>query len=242
MKSVLIIDNNKNIRKMLRDDLKKKGYKVYSSDVGKKGVVKAKEKSFDIIVTEVSFPDMEQFDIIRQIRAEPSLVRTPLLAISDKSDDLSVVLALELGADDYIIKPFSFQEMAARIKSQLKFLGGVKIWNQPAMPALKYGDIVINPEEGSVCAAGNEIILNSREFEILYLLIKNKGKSLKRNFLVERVWGEITDETCDMLDICMDTIALKISQWSGYGLNILRDENSAYRIWLEPKDGEIRVQ
>ncbi len=242
MKSVLIIDNNKNIRKMLRDDLKKRGYKVYSSDVGKKGIAKAKEKSFDIIVTEVSFPDMEQFDIIRQIRAELSLVRIPLLAISDKSDDLSVVLALELGADDYIIKPFSFQEMAARIKSQLKFPGSAKVWDQPAMPALKYGDILINPEEGSVSAAGNEIILNSREFEILYLLIKNKSKSLKRNFLVERVWREITAEACGMLDICMDTIALKISQWSGYNLSIRRDENSAYRIELEPKDEEIGVQ
>lgn len=121
MHSILIIDGEQETREILRESLKKEGYKVYYSDKAKPGLEKARDKNPDLIVSELSFVDAEAFEIIKEVRSDRLLSNRPLIVLTHRSDDFDKVLAFELGADDYIVKPVGVKELAARIKVQFKY-------------------------------------------------------------------------------------------------------------------------
>jgi len=180
---ILIIDDEKTIVDILKYNLLKDGYAVYEAYDGEEGIKKAKEYNPDLILLDVMLPKMDGFSVLRTLRQEMSI---PILMLTAKEEEVDKVLGLELGADDYITKPFSMRELMARIKANLRriALNGNESDNFIHIKSLK-----IDLSKYRVEKNNREIELTSREFDLLRFLIVNKGLIFSREMLLEKVWG-----------------------------------------------------
>lgn len=240
MHSILIIDGDHDSKAYLRENLRKEGYKVLYSDKAKSGLDKAREKSPDLIISELIFPDSDGFEVIKEIRSDGKLMNIPIIILSEKADDFDKVLALELGADDYIVKPTCFREIAARIKSQFKYTRDKYVYeDSPAQLVERYGDIVINLGENDVSINGEQIVFSSKEFHILYLLLKNRGKSIKKDYLIRNTWGNSAYVTPHILNVYLGNIKRKIRKSSKYDFNIHIIERNELKVEIKEKENIV---
>ncbi len=145
----------------------------------------AKEEKPDLILLDLMLPGMDGYEVCKEIRKDNNIATTPIIMITAKGEELDKVLGLELGADDYITKPFSVREMIARVKAVLRRRTTINIESKSYI----LGNIVVDFEKHSLTKAGEKIELTLKEFELLEVLIKNKGKVMTRDFLLDRIWG-----------------------------------------------------
>lgn len=187
MKKVLIVEDEKDLAELLAFNLEKEGYAATCVHDGKQGLERAAADLPDLILLDLMLPGMLGTDICKALRKEPRTSRIPIIMITAKGDEIDRVVGFEVGADDYIVKPFSMREVALRVKAVMRR-------SQPeatAPPAdlFTIGDIVIDKQRHTVKSAGTEVELTSTEFKLMLHLAENKECVQSREQLLQRVWG-----------------------------------------------------
>ena len=185
-RKILIVDDEKNIVDIIAFNLKKEGYQVITAADGEEGVKKALEENPDLILLDIMMPKMDGYEACKKIREKKS---TPIIMLTARAEELDKVLGLELGADDYVTKPFGVRELMARVKANLR---KSTVRDEPAdAPAGEgnFGRLDVNAERYEVRKDGKIIDLTLREFELLKFLSAQKGQVFTRETLLEKVWG-----------------------------------------------------
>ncbi|AEM78994.1 two-component system, OmpR family, alkaline phosphatase synthesis response regulator PhoP [Thermoanaerobacter thermohydrosulfuricus] len=191
--TVLVIEDEIHILELLRYNLEAAGYKVITSENGKEGLDKALEGKPDLVILDLMLPDVDGLEICKILKKNDETKNIPIIMLTAKSEEFDKVLGLELGADDYITKPFSVRELLARIKAVLR---RTQQPEEEKEGIIKFGDIVIDTGKHLVYKKGKVLELTLKEFELLKLLSQNMGKVLTRDYLLDKVWGyEYAGET-----------------------------------------------
>lgn len=181
---ILIIDDEMNIVELLKYNLEANGYKVIYALTGKEGLTYSLQNKPDLILLDIMLPEVDGFDICKEIKRNKDTENIPIIMLTAKSEEFDKILGLELGADDYITKPFSVRELLARIKVVLR-----RNHKEDKSEVINTGDLIIDFNKHEVIKKGEKIELTLKEFELLKLLILNKGKVMTRDFLLDKVWG-----------------------------------------------------
>ncbi|GAB6088342.1 response regulator transcription factor [Alkaliphilus crotonatoxidans] len=185
-KRILIVDDEEHILELIRFNLEKNGYEVFVSDNGEDCIQFLKENSVDLVVLDLMLPGIDGLEVCKEIRRIDALEKLPIIMLTARSEETDRILGLELGADDYIPKPFSVRELVARIKAVLRRSED----RQPVKTRiLKVKELTMDTEKHEVTLGGRPIELTLKEFELLKILIENRGKVLSRNLLLDEVWG-----------------------------------------------------
>jgi DNA-binding response OmpR family regulator len=196
MKRILIIEDAPAIRMALEDDFKFEGYKVDSAATGTEGLEKALDLDLDIIILDLMLPGLNGLEICKELRRRD--IGTPIIMLTAKSQQIDKVLGLELGADDYVTKPFSPFELRARVKALLR---RSEIRNhQTAAATIQFGPFELDPSKYLFTKNGKPVQLTTLEFALMKLLIQHAGHVLKRDDILNSVWGEdvyVTPRTVD---------------------------------------------
>ncbi|MHC4244088.1 MAG: response regulator transcription factor [Planctomycetota bacterium] len=184
MEKILIIEDEQSILMALTDDLALEGFEVASASDGLKGLAMAKENRHDLIILDIMLPKMDGFEVCKQLRQAG--LTTPVLMLTAKSQEMDKVLGLELGADDYVTKPFSPRELIARVKAILRRVKST----QEQMDVCCFGDVEIDFKKYEVKKKGQPVYLTTLEFSLIGFLIKHKDQVLDRSAILDGVWGE----------------------------------------------------
>ena len=192
MPKILVVDDEENIIELIVFNLKVAGYETISAEDGKKGLLLAVSEKPDLILLDLMLPGMNGLDICRTLRSELQ-IKTPIIMLTARSDEIDKVLGLELGADDYITKPFSIRELMSRIKAALRrseSTGGTEAKGQPAaIHFLEAGDLTMDIDKHEVYVKERKIELTFKEFEVLKTLLQYRKKVITRDYLLNHVWG-----------------------------------------------------
>jgi two-component system alkaline phosphatase synthesis response regulator PhoP len=196
MKKILIIEDARNIRIALEDDLKFEGYQVISAATGPEGLEKALDLNLDIIILDLMLPELNGLEICKELRRRN--IGTPIIMLTARSQEFDKVLGLELGADDYITKPFSPFELQARIKALLR-RSEIRD-QQTAAATILFGPFELDPSKYTLTKNNEPVQLTAIEFSLMKLLMQHSGHVLRRDDILRSVWGEevyVTPRTVD---------------------------------------------
>ena len=183
---ILLVDDEQSVQKLLSFPLRKEGYEVVPALDGRQALDRLRETSFDLVVLDLMLPLIDGFEVCRQVRARSSV---PIIMLTARADEIDKVLGLELGADDYITKPFSVREFRSRVKAVLRRAELARA-GDPGEEPLEDGGLVIDFEKRTVTCDGELVRLTYVEFEILAALARHPGRVYNRMVLLERVWGD----------------------------------------------------
>jgi DNA-binding response OmpR family regulator len=186
MKKILIIEDNTEITELERDYLEASDFTVDAAADGVTGLEKALSEPYDLILLDIMLPRMDGFQVCRKIRERKEI---PILMISAKREDIDKIRGLGLGADDYIIKPFSPSELVARVKSHINRYERLTHTGTQQEDVLRRGNLEIQLQKHRVLLSGTEVILPNKEYELLVFLAKHPGIVFSREHLFDRVWG-----------------------------------------------------
>ncbi|MBN3033513.1 MAG: response regulator transcription factor [Candidatus Saganbacteria bacterium] len=186
MAEILIIEDEKDIVESLEYNLKKEGYRVSKAYDGLNGLRLAGEKIPSLIVLDLMLPGLDGLEVCRRIKRNPKTAAVPVIMLTAKGSETDKVVGLELGADDYIVKPFSIKELIARIKTILRRYEKPK---EKPLAAVKFKDLEIDTDKHEVRAAGKPVELTAKEFQLLLYLAENKERVFSRERLLDTVWG-----------------------------------------------------
>lgn len=226
---ILIVDDEKDIAKLLDYNLKKEGYRTLLAYDGEDALDMAVRERPDIILLDLMLPGIDGLEVCRQLKKEDKTSAIPIIMLTAKTKEADKVSGLELGADDYVTKPFSPREIIARIKAVLR-----RVKDKEKLPeVLSIGNITINFSRISVSVNSKPIELTSKEFELLKTLVGAKGRVLSRDFLLDTIWGydhaiEIQTRTVDVhirtLRKKLKSEAKRIVTVKNYGYRFEADE------------------
>jgi DNA-binding response OmpR family regulator len=183
MKKILVIEDEESILMALEDDLTFEGYQVETAMDGIKGLSLAEKKTYDLIILDIMLPGLDGYEICKKLRAEG--FTTPILMLTAKSQEIDKVLGLELGADDYVTKPFSPRELQARVKAHLRR----SALNNSAPEKFRFGDVEIDFKKYETTKSGRTVNLTSLEYDLLHYLISHRGEVVSRDDILDAVWG-----------------------------------------------------
>lgn len=187
MKKVLLIEDDIHIKELLEIHLKDLECQLSMSMDGMKGYEMAMNETFDLIVLDVMLPNKDGLEICRDLRANN--IHTPILMLTARSEEIDKILGLETGADDYLTKPFSVREFIARVKAIFRRVQMLKSKDETEEKIIECGELVIDKSKRKVIIEENRVDLTPKEFDLLYLLASNPGKSFSRDRLLGLVWG-----------------------------------------------------
>ena len=183
---ILLVDDEQSIQKLLSYPLRKEGYEVVPALDGREALDRVRDGTFDLVVLDVMLPKVDGFDVCRQIRARSTV---PIIMLTAKAEEIDKVLGLELGADDYITKPFSMREFRSRVKAVLRRAELARGADGSQEP-LEDGDLRIDFDKRAVVIREHAVRLTYVEFEILTALARSPGRVFSRSQLLDRVWGD----------------------------------------------------
>ncbi len=189
---ILVIEDEQSLRETLAYNLKREGYDVQTAADGLEGLALARSEEPDLIVLDLMLPGMDGLEVCRVLRQETSV---PILMLTARTEEIDRVVGLEVGADDYVTKPFGMRELLARIRALLR---RVRMLSQEAegedvgalarQKTLTFGDLTIDPDSRQVFLRGEPLALKPKEFDLLLFLARNRGRVLSRDLILERVW------------------------------------------------------
>lgn len=183
---ILVVDDEKPIADILKFNLEKEGYTVICAHDGNKAIELATTENPDLVLLDIMLPERDGNEVCREIRKTHAM---PIIMLTAKDSELDKVLGLELGADDYVTKPFSNRELLARVKANLRRLKQAPDESTMEKKEIQLGDLTIHPEAYNVKRNGVQIDLTHREFELFYYLARHIGQVMTREHLLETVWG-----------------------------------------------------
>ena len=185
MKTILIIEDESDLAELVAFNLEKEGYRSLIAQDGPSGLEAARNNSPDLILLDIMLPGMSGMDICKVLKGKEKTARIPVIMMTAKGEEIDRVVGFEVGADDYVIKPFSPRELLLRIKAVLRRYGSVETTNK----IINVGPISIDTDRHIVAVYGNGIILTTTEFKLLYNLAERLGRVQSRDRLLKDVWG-----------------------------------------------------
>ena len=219
---VLIVDDEPPIRKLLRVGLSTQDYSVSEAMNAKAAIDLVKTEKPDLIILDLGLPDMAGHDLLARWRGEG--LDLPIVILSSRTDEAGIVKALELGADDYVTKPFGMNELVARIRVALRH----RLQTQGEKPVFQTGELSVDLVKRIVKVADKEVKLSPKEYEILRILVQHAGKVLTHRFLLEHVWGGLTD--VQYLRVYVRQLRQKIEKAPDQPQYILTETGVGYRL------------
>jgi len=226
--TILIVEDEKDIVKMLEYNLNKEGFKTLSSRDGEDALDQAVRQHPDLVILDLMLPGMDGLEVCKNLKSDTKTASIPVIMLTAKSQESDKIVGLELGADDYVTKPFSPRELIARIKAVLR-----RVKEKDRLPdVLKVGELIIDLSKISVTVKDKLIELTAKEFELLKTLIKAKGRVLSRDHLLDTIWGfdkamEIQTRT---VDVHIRTLRKKLKSEAKH---IITVKNYGYRFEYE---------
>ena len=205
-KKVLMIEDEPDIIGLVTHYLEKEGYRMTAVRDGAKGLKQIQAELPDLLILDVMLPGMDGLEICRRLRADSKSAALPILMLTAKGEETDRVVGLEMGADDYLTKPFSPKELAARVKALLRRVERSEIPPERFV----HGDLVLDTSRHEVRVKGNEITLTAKEFGLLEQLLRNRGRVLTRDVLLDKVWGYDADVISRTVDVHVRRLREKI--------------------------------
>ena len=185
-KRILVVEDNEDLAGLLEIHLRDMSCDVKIVHDGTSGMAMAEEQEYDLIILDLMLPGVDGLEILRRVRAKPSY--TPVLILTSKSSELDRVLGLEIGADDYVTKPFSIRELQARVKAIFRRIEHIQTGKRkPSI--IRQGDITVDPEKRSIILKDKTLVLTAKEFDLLLHFVKHPGRVYTRPQLLDEVWG-----------------------------------------------------
>ena len=203
MKKILMVEDEVNISDFVKLELEYEGYDVCIKSDGREGLKEALEKDYDLIILDIMLPSMNGFEICRRLKKEKT---TPVIMLSAKDSVMDKVNGLQIGADDYIAKPFAIEELLARIEAVIRRVNNSNDY------IVKFKDITIDKNSRTVMKNNEEINLTNKEYELLMLLIANKDKVVSRDEILHHVWGYDVDLETNITDVYIRYLRMKLNQ------------------------------
>ena len=203
MARILIVDDEPSIVLAVRDELLFEGFEVESASDGPTGVQKAREWKPDVLLLDLMLPGMNGYEVCRRLR--PELPDLWIIVLTARGQEVDRVTGFEVGADDYVTKPFSLRELVARVKVGLRRQHG-----KATQPVRSFGDIEVDLRAHQVSKAGAEVLLTPKEFDILALLVERAGEVIPRDEICDRVWGREVYVTQRVIDTHIAALRKKI--------------------------------
>jgi DNA-binding response OmpR family regulator len=225
-KRILIIDDDVLLRRSLGFNLEKAGFTVFTSATAEDGLSVAQQQRPDLILLDINLPGMDGLDALKRFREQS---KAPVIFVTARRRELDEILGLELGADDYITKPFDFDVLLARIKATLRRANPSPAEPTPAS-ALEIGQIRIDPSAHTVSKMGKEIELSPKEFDLLYALALNAGKVVSADELIARVWGAEFEGEPQALYVHIRWLREKLEEDPNHPRHILTVRGVGYKL------------
>ncbi|CUS25328.1 two component transcriptional regulator [Paucilactobacillus oligofermentans DSM 15707 = LMG 22743] len=222
MKKVLVVDDEKPISDIIKFNLEKEGYDVVVAYDGEEAIQKVEDEAPDLIVLDLMLPKIDGLEVAKQVRAKKT---TPIIMVTAKDSELDKVLGLELGADDYVTKPFSNRELVARVKANLRRQEAVESAVPDENADIEVGDLTIHPDAYTVSKRGDSIDLTHREFELLHYLAQHIGQVMTREHLLQTVWGYDYFGDVRTVDVTVRRLREKV------------EDNASHPTWLITRRG-----
>ena len=229
---ILIIEDEAVIRKAIRMACEKEGYEVVEAENGSEGLYLSESSRPDLILLDVMLPDISGFDVCREVRKSGSAV--PIIILSAKTDEIDIVVGLEIGTDDYITKPFRARELLARIAAHLR---RVRQEEYGSDGRLDFKDLSINLNERRVFKKGDKVELTHTEFDLLAFLASNSGKVLSREKILNHVWGYEYPIETRVIDVHVRNLRRKIENDPRRPFFILAVPGIGYRFTSSASEG-----
>ncbi len=221
MARILVVEDEPPLALGLEDDLKLEGYEVEVARDGETASRRAREQSFDLIILDVMLPRKDGFEVCRELRRAG--LRTPVILLTAKTQESDKVLGLELGADDYVTKPFSPRELRARVKAALRRAAG-------EMPEIyRFGNVEVDFPRCELRRAGKPVEMTPIEFKLLAAFIRHRGHTLSRDKLLDEVWGRETFITDRVVDTHITSLRKKIEPKPGEPRFLVSVRGMGYR-------------
>jgi two-component system, OmpR family, KDP operon response regulator KdpE len=219
---VLVVDDEPAIRRFLRLSLGAEGHQVNEAADGRSALDALQKNLADILILDLGLPGIDGLDVIRELRERGSLI--PIIVLSSRTEERAKVQALDLGADDYVGKPFGIEELLARIRSALRH----RLQQQGEKPVFRSGDLSVDLVRRKVVVRGQEVKLSPRAYEVLRLLVAHAGKVLTHKFILDEVWDGATD--VQYLRVYVRTLRKKIEADPDRPALILTEPGVGYRL------------
>ncbi len=224
-KKILIVDDEKNIVDIIAFNLRKEGYTIITAEDGEEGVEKTFSENPDLILLDIMMPKMDGYEACRKIREKK---HTPIIMLTARAEEVDKVLGLEMGADDYVTKPFSVRELTARIKANLRKMAVLQEAAGKNENVSEYGGLSLNLDRYEVKKGEQTIDLTLREFELLKFMVQQKGQIFSRETLLEKVWGYEYFGDVRTVDVTIRRLREKIEDDPGKPRYILTKRGVGY--------------
>jgi len=218
--SVLIVEDDPSLLRGLKDNFEAQSYRVHLARDGREGLALALSKSPDLILLDIMLPRMNGYEICRAVRARR--LEMPIIMLTAKGQEEDIVCGLELGADDYVTKPFSIRELLARAKAFLRR-------NDPFSIPVQFGDCSLDLTGHKLFKNGSEVALTAKEFRLLQFLAKRPGRALTRDQILDAVWGNEIIVNDRSVDRCVTTLRAKIEMDPHHPVYIQTIRDIGYR-------------
>lgn len=227
--TIVVIEDEKQIRRFLRTSLEAEGMIVHEAETGKQGLIEAATRKPDLLIVDLGLPDVDGVEVIREVRGWTDM---PVIVLSARNEEHEKVVALDVGADDYLTKPFGVSELLARIRAQLRrhHRGG----NSDTLgEAFDFGDIRIDFARRKVTRAGEAVHLTPIEYRLLVTLVRHAGRVLTHRQLLKEVWGPSHVESNHYLRIYMGHLRQKLEVDPAQPRYILTETGVGYRLEID---------
>jgi two-component system, OmpR family, KDP operon response regulator KdpE len=221
--TILIVDDEPPIRRLLRTTLTVQSHRVVEAATGAEGLSLLRHEKPDLIILDLGLPDLDGLEVIRRIRAESPV---PIVVLSSREDERGKVAALDLGADDYVTKPFSVEELMARLRTALRH----RLQQQGSRPVFRSGDLSVDLVRRIVSVGGQEVKLSPKEYDILQQLVIHAGKVLTHKHLLREVWGLDAGGDVQYLRVYIRQLRQKLESEPERPKHILTEAGIGYRL------------
>ena len=207
-RTILVVDDEPTVRETLAENLQREGYRVVTASDGREALARFRSERPDLVILDVMLPELSGVEVCRIIRAESAV---PILMLTAKDAEIDTVVGLEVGADDYVTKPYRLRELVARMRAVLR-RAPAEVDAVAAEPGdeLAVGDVRLDPSRHEVVIRGEEVSLPLKEFELLWLLLDHAGRVLTRDTLIDRIWGHDYVGDTKTLDVHIKRLRSKV--------------------------------
>jgi DNA-binding response OmpR family regulator len=224
LKNLLIVEDEPTLRATLQYNLEREGFSVLTASRGDSGLKLAREEHPDLLLLDIMLPDMSGLEVCRMIRREST---TPILMLTARAEEMDKVVGLEVGADDYVTKPFSMRELIARVQALLRrseATSGIEA------AVLTLGDLRVDLRRRAVTRDGVEVVFKPKEFELLVYLLRNRGRAITREEILHQVWGYEYDGDSRTIDVHMSWLRHKIETDPAKPTHLITVRGLGYRL------------
>ena len=227
-KKILIVEDEHDLIKLVKYNLEKEGFRVNYTTDGSLAMAELRRDPPDLVILDLMLPGMDGLEICRQVRRHDKYAATPILMLTARSEEADRIVGLELGADDYVTKPFSMRELIARIRALLR-----RHEPAPQRSTLQRGELLIDPSAHSVAVSGRRVDLSALEFRLLHYLAAHPGMVFSRDQLLDRVWGDDRSVTPRSVDVYIRRLREKIEPEPEQPLYVHTVHGVGYRFSIE---------